>query len=116
LEIACKPGHFVKATGVGTPLLLSGRNPCSVNQFNTHDSVFCLSAKASTFVKVSSATTVSGLRMQMYSPLAIATPVFPFGKPVILVFNEFYIWKTLFHHFTTIILQLLSTTIISFNV
>jgi hypothetical protein len=36
----------------------------------------------------------------MYSPLAIATPVlFPFGKPVILVFNEFYIWKTLFHHY-----------------
>ena len=45
-------------------------NPDTVVAEDTIPKFFCLSAKAKIFVKVSSATTVSGLRIQIYSPFA----------------------------------------------
>jgi hypothetical protein len=54
------------------------------------------------FNEISSATTVSGLRMQIYSPAL--RRYYSFWKTnIILVSDEFNVWKTLFHHCATVI-------------
>jgi hypothetical protein len=99
--------------GVGTLYFQEGK-PCSVNQF-THNSVFLPFGESQHFRKSISATMVSGLRMQNVSALCNQHLYYSLsGKTgIIFVFYEFYIWKTLLHHFDAVIFELLSTTIIS---
>ena len=85
-----KPTTLVKATqGVGIPLLDSGKKPPapSINLQPTAPKLDLLLANCNTFSKVSSATTVSGFKIQTYSPLASARAIlFPLGKPKFSLF------------------------------
>ena len=80
---------FGFAKGDGTPRLLSGRKfpapSINLQPIIPTDSWLLL---ANNFLKVSSATTVSGFKIQIYSPLACCTAVlFPFGKPKFSLFS-----------------------------
>ena len=91
LEILYNPKILVNETqGVGIPRLLSGKK-FPAPSINLQPIIPVSGVQLVGFrilKKVSSATIVSGFKMQMYSPLAWATPIlFPFGKPKFSVFD-----------------------------
>jgi hypothetical protein len=113
-ETACTALPFCKGDK-GTLFYFQEETPCSVNQFTpTIPVFFCLSAKASTFVKYPRQPWYQDWGCKCIRPCAIATPVLFGGNRNYLCFQWVLHLENVVSSFSTLSsCELLSTTIIS---